>query len=104
MDALNALRAFAALAVVLGIILGLAWALRRFGGRITSVGERLQDLQVVHWKTLDMRRKLAVIRWGEEEHLVCLAPSGDTLIASRAAPASFKPIAPDAPDADEGAS
>jgi hypothetical protein len=37
-----------------------------------------------------MRRKLAVVRWGEKEHLLCLAPTGDTVIASRDASAGVQ--------------
>jgi hypothetical protein len=36
-----------------------------------------------------------VVRWGEKEHLLCLAPTGDMVIASRDAPPAFKPVAPD---------
>ena len=58
-------------------------------------GQVSQDLKVLEWRSLDMRRKLAVVRWGDREHLLCLAPTGDMVVASREAPAAFKPIAPD---------
>ncbi|HOD32954.1 MAG TPA: hypothetical protein PKO12_05715 [Holophaga sp.] len=60
------------------------------------------DLKVTEWRTLDMRRKLAVVRWGEREHLICLAPTGDTLIATRDAPPAFKPVPPDAANDGSG--
>ena len=98
MDLLNTLKAIAALGFVLGLLLGGAWLLRKYGSRIgLKTGAVSQDLRVVEWRSLDMRRKLVVVRWGDTEHLLSTAPSGDLLIASRDAPAPFKPIAPDEP-------
>jgi len=89
MDAFDALRAAGALILVLGILLGGAWLLRRYGGSIgLRAGAAASDLRVVEWRTLDMRRKLAVVRWGEREHLLVLSPTGDTMIASREAQAA----------------
>jgi len=96
MDIFAALQALAALAFVLGLLLGGAWLLRKYGSRIgLKTGQVSQDLKVLEWRSLDMRRKLAVVRWGDREHLLCLAPTGDMVVASREAPAAFKPIAPD---------
>lgn len=93
------LRAFAALLVVLAAILGLAYVLRRIAaGRISADG-RTSDLGVVEWRGLDARRKLAVIRWDGKEHLLCLGPAGDCVIASREPPETT-PDATPAPDAD----
>ena len=79
------------------------WLLRKYGSRIgLKAGVVSTDLKVTEWRTLDMRRKLAVVRWGEREHLICLAPTGDTLIATRDAPPAFKPIAPDEPKSGSG--
>jgi flagellar protein FliO/FliZ len=95
MDLLNTLKAIAALGFVLGLLLGGAWLLRKYGSRIgLKTGQMSADLKVLEWRSLDMRRKLAVVKWGEKEHLLCLAPTGDMVIASRDAPA-FKPVAPD---------
>lgn len=103
MDLLSILKSVAALAFVLGILLGGAYLLRKYGSRIgLKAGIVSTDLKVTEWRTLDMRRKLAVVRWGDKEHLVCLAPTGDMLIASREAPPAFKPIDPD--DAAKGGS
>ena len=89
MDILDALRAAGALILVLGILLGFAWLLRRYGGSLgLRTGQAASDLSVVEWRTLDMRRKLAVIRWDGRDHLLCLGPVNDLLIAQRpAAPA-----------------
>ena len=65
MDLLSILKSVAALAFVLGILLGGAWLLRKYGSRIgLKAGVVSTDLKVTEWRTLDMRRKLAVVRWG----------------------------------------
>ena len=103
MDLLSIIKAIAALAFVLGLLLGGTWLLRKYGSRIgLKAGAVSTDLKVTEWRSLDMRRKLAVVRWGEREHLICLAPTGDTLIATRDAPPPFKPIAPDEPKGGSG--
>lgn len=88
MDAFSALRAIAALMLVLGLVLGLGWALRRYGGSLGVAPRPRSDLSVIETRALDARRRLSVVRWGGEDHLLCLGPSGDTLIARRPAPAS----------------
>jgi flagellar protein FliO/FliZ len=99
MDVFDFLRAAGALALVLGILLGFAWLLRRYGGSIgLKPGGASSDLRVVEWRTLDMRRKLAVVRWGEREHLLCLSPTGDIVVGSREAP----PTLPDAANDEAG--
>ena len=86
MDVFDALRAAGALILVLGIILGLAWLLRRYGGSIgLRAGAAASDLRILEWKTVDVRRKLAVIRWDGREHLLMIGPAGDCLIAQREA-------------------
>jgi flagellar protein FliO/FliZ len=99
MDLFDGLRAFAALLVTIGIMLGVAWAVRRHGGVLgLKPAGATDDLAVVSWKTLDVRRKLAVVRWDGREHLLCLGPTGDLKVAERPAPApqlsSQTPTAP----------
>ncbi len=103
MDLFSVIKALAALAFVLGLLLGGTWLLRKYGSRIgLKPGQVSQDLKVVEWRSLDMRRKLAVVRWGDKEHLVCLAPTGDMLIASRETPPSFAPIPPATANSESG--
>jgi flagellar protein FliO/FliZ len=97
MDILNVLKALAALAFVLGILLGFAWLLRKYGSTLgIKVGQDVSDLRVVEWRSLDMRRKLAVVRWDGRDHLLVLGPTNDLLVASRTAPLATPP----APHAD----
>ncbi len=86
MDGMDAIRALGALAFVLALLLGVAWALKRFGGGFGLRPPSASDLRVIESRPLDSRRKLVVLRWGEREHLLCLGPTGDSLIASREAP------------------
>jgi flagellar protein FliO/FliZ len=95
MDAFSALRALSALILVLGLILGLSWLLRRFGGGLGRItGTPPSDLRVVEWKSLDARRRLAVVQWDGREHLLCLGPGGDCRIAERSLPAPVRPSSP----------
>jgi flagellar protein FliO/FliZ len=103
MDPFSILKATAALAFVLGLLLGGAWLLRKYGSRVgLKAGSVSQDLKVVEWRSLDLRRKLVVVRWGEREHLLSLAPTGDVLVASRDTPPAFAPISPDAAKREAG--
>ena len=94
MDPIDVFRAIGALILVLGLILGLTWAVRRYGGGISMGGAapRANDLRVVEYRPLDMRRKLAVVRWGDREHLICVGPAGDCVIAERPAVATSTEI------------
>lgn len=97
MDIFDALRAAGALILVLGILLGFAWLLRRYGGSIgLKMGAEASDLRVVEWRSLDMRRKLAVVRWGGRDHLLCLSPTGDIVVGSRETPPAPANAAPPA--------
>ncbi len=87
MDAFDALRAIGALILVIGLLLGFAWVARRYGGQLGMRAARESDLRIIEWKTLDVRRKLAVVQWGGQEHLLCLGPAGDCVVARRDAPA-----------------
>ena len=79
------LRAISALLIVLAAILAMGWALRKYSeGQARAVGTP-SDLRVLEWRGLDSRRKLAVVLWDNREHLLCLGPAGDQLIASRQA-------------------
>lgn len=100
MDFFVIIRAMGALILVLGLIVGLAWALRKYGGALGNrVGAQPSDLKVLEWRALDVRRKLAVIRWDGREHLVCLGPAGDFKVAERPSPPDAALSPPPAPPA-----
>lgn len=73
-----------ALALVLALILGLAWAVKRFGlggalaRNLPSSSER--RLSLVEVLTLDARRKLILIKRDDREHLLLLGVNNDIVI------------------------
>ena len=84
MDTLSAMRALAALVLVLGLIGGLYWGLRRFTSLTPGVTDS-GDLRVKTWRPFDGRKKLTVVQWGDEEHLILTGQTQDLLISSRKA-------------------
>lgn len=95
MDWMGLLRAIFALAIVLGLILSLAWVLRRYAPQLMA---RLQAprgrrrLQVVETLVLDPARRLVLVRLDDEERLLLLG-DGRELIEPRTRPASQSPVA-----------
>ena len=79
MDLLSLLRTLGALLVVLGLLAGALWAVRRSDLKLP---QRLRDgaprrLQVVERLPLDARRSLALVRLDGREHLLLLSPEGN---------------------------
>ena len=74
---------FVAFLVVLGLIAGTAWAVRRFGsGRIGSAAARGRQprLGVVDHASVDSRRRLLIIRRDNVEHLVMVGGPTDVVV------------------------
>ncbi|OAB58006.1 hypothetical protein AY599_12030 [Leptolyngbya valderiana BDU 20041] len=78
-----------ALALVLALILGLSWLVRRFGlggplvrGLPSGAGRRLAVVEVL---TLDARRKMVLVKRDGQEHLLLLG-AGNDLVVERVAP------------------
>jgi len=79
MDILSVLRTLGALAVVLGLLGGALWVVRRYDIRLPTrfmADGQTRRLAVVERLALDARRSVALIRCGEQEHLVLIAPEG----------------------------
>lgn len=75
-----------ALALVVALILGLAWLVKRFGlggplvrGMPAGGGRRLAVVEVL---TLDARRKMVLVKRDAQEHLLLLGAGDDLLIES----------------------
>ncbi len=80
MPILDMLRGFFALAVVIGLILGLAYGLRRYAPQLMAKlqaqrGQR--RLQVVETLVLDPARRLVLVRFDDEERLILLGEGHD---------------------------
>lgn len=82
------LRFMFALILVLGLIAGLTWVVRRFGfgGQLMPNAGKTPRLSVVEVRTLDSRRKLVLLRRDGCEHLVLLGPNQDLLLESGISP------------------
>lgn len=84
------LRFVLALILVLGLILLLAWALRRFGfgGMARHGGKR--RLQILESLAIDPRHRLVLVRRDDTEHLLMLGPTNDFVVESGIAHAPAK--------------
>ena len=89
-----AVRFLLAFLIVLGLIGGTAWAVRRFGaGRLGGAGTRGRQprLAVVDYASVDSRRRLILVRRDNIEHLVLIGGPTDVVVEAnivRAAPAT----------------
>lgn len=88
-------RMLGALVFVLVLMGGLAFILKRLG--LPGVTPRLQckrRLQIVELLPLDARRRLALLQCDDEQHLVILGPSGETVIKTGIKPVTELPAPP----------
>src|SRR5450432_2504335 len=95
-DFLQILRAVFALAVVLGLILGLAFILRRYAPNMLAkmAAQRGQRrLQVVETLVLDPARRLVLVRLDDEERLILLGEGHELSEPQPKSGASSKPKA-----------
>ena len=98
MDILGILRSLGSLAVILGMLAGALWAVRRFDIRLPGrTGVRNEKrLQLVERLGIDQRRSVVIIRRDGREHLMVMGPEGSVTIESFDAPAN-PPQAPERP-------
>lgn len=82
MEWLALVRAVGALGVVLGLLWGALWAVRRYDLRLPGGGGggRLRRIELVERIALDPRRSIALIRRDTREHLILLTPEGATVL------------------------
>ena len=90
MDSVNYVQFIFALVLVIGLIVGLGWAARRFGfaPRVTMPGAGKADkrLAIVEVLPVDARRRLLLIRRDGTEHLVMIGAERDTVIETGISP------------------
>jgi flagellar protein FliO/FliZ len=98
MDAATYARFALALLFVLGLILVISWAIRRFGlaGRFAPNPGKRRRLEVVEVAPLDARHKLVMVKRDAVEHLLLIG-GGDPVVVERGinAATSARSIAPD---------
>jgi flagellar protein FliO/FliZ len=76
------LQFFLALILVIGLILGLAWIMKRtgFGGGASGPLARRRRLSTVEAAALDARHRVVLIRRDNVEHLVLIGPNTSQVI------------------------
>lgn len=81
MDVYDYIKFFAAFALVMGLMAGLALLLKKLNlGNIGMAGSEKRRLKIVELLPLDARRKAVLIRRDDVDHLVILGPSGETVV------------------------
>lgn len=80
------IRALLSLVLVLGLIAGAGYLVRRYGqgGLMLKKGQR-RRLAIVEQLTVDNRRRLLLVRKDDTEHLLLVGGVSDLLIESRPA-------------------
>jgi len=88
MTVVDYLRFLAALLFVLGLIGGLYYLVRRLSGSswINLPTTEQKRLAVVEMRTIDLRRRLVLVRRDDVEHLILLGQDGD-IVVERGIPA-----------------
>ncbi|MEM9879818.1 MAG: hypothetical protein AAF862_11140 [Pseudomonadota bacterium] len=83
MELYSILRAIAALTLVLGMIWGGLWLLRRYGGQFlpTPPAKAERQLSILETLNLPPRHKLVRIKNGSQEHLLLLGPENSLELA-----------------------
>jgi flagellar protein FliO/FliZ len=81
MDTITYIKAFLGLAIVLGLILGLSYALKRLGfGDLKGPLGRRRRLATVEAVMIDGRNKAVLLRRDDVEHLVLIGPNTSQVI------------------------
>ena len=90
MDTLVLFRTFGALTLLLGLLSGALWAVRRFDIRLPGAVTRQPDrrLELVERLGLDQRRSAVLIRRDDREHLLIISPEGQLLVETLEASAT----------------
>lgn len=86
MDSAQFVKLAAALAFVLALMLMLALIMRRInnGGSVMSMTRR--RLKLVETLPIDPRRRLAIVRCDDREHLLILGTNGETVVETNLKP------------------
>jgi flagellar protein FliO/FliZ len=77
-----------ALALVVGLIVVVAFVARRLGlgGRLAATGGRKRRLAIVEVLPLDAKRRLVLVRRDAVEHLVLIGPESDVVVERGVSP------------------
>lgn len=105
MDMMSFLRMMGSLAVVLGILVGTLWLVRRYQIRLPQsllagfpARGSVRRMELVERLAIDPRRSVALIRLDDREHMVLITPEGVLALDT----ASAKPTDKDEKSKDMG--
>ena len=106
MEPISYLKFIMVLALVLAMIAGGVWLIKRLGFlpglmNIKPTGQRPR-LDVVESKAIDARRRLLIVRCDETEHLLLLGPNSEIVVAENIQGTS--PPATSGPESETGTS
>ncbi len=104
MDVLDYLRFLLVLMVIVGLIIGLGWLLRRFGFGDGARGPltRHRRLGTIESASLDARHKVVLVRRDDVEHLVLVGPNTSQVIESGIAASGDMPASKPTPSLSFG--
>ncbi|MGE5504172.1 MAG: FliO/MopB family protein [Actinomycetota bacterium] len=96
MDSFVYLRFVLSLVLVLGMILGVLWAVRRYGlpGMATMRPASRRRLSLVEAMAVDGKRRLVLVRRDDREHLLLLGGASDLVVERDIAQPRFQPEIP----------
>ncbi len=96
MDAVVLLRTFGALTLLLGLLSGALWAVRRFDIRLPGAVTRQPEkrLELVERLGIDQRRSAVLIRRDNREHLLIISPEGQLVVETLETPVQEKTTRP----------
>lgn len=82
MDALAIFRTMGVLTLLLGLLVGALWAVRRFNLRLPGAPSRpsVRRLELVERLAIDQRRSAVLIRRDDHEHLLILSTEGQVVV------------------------
>ena len=90
MDLLDYARAVFALLATLALIVGAAYAARRFG-MLQPGGPGVKRMRVTETLLIDTRRRMVIVQVDDREHVMLLGPAGDVVVSEM--PAKEAPAA-----------
>jgi flagellar protein FliO/FliZ len=96
MEAAAYIRFIAGFLIVMALLGGFAWGLRRYGHKITGLGlatprTATPRLALVEVLPIDPRRRLVLVRRDGTEHLLLLSPEAQTVVEAGITPAAAEP-------------
>lgn len=96
MDVFSLLRTMGALILLLGLMAGALWAVRRFNLRLPGAAthQSVRRLELVERLIIDQRRSAVLIRRDDREHLLIVSPEGQVVVETYLRPEGCDAIEP----------